>query len=116
MSGIVDVRMCEKTGRWHAKPRFVFDRESMEHGAPSGEGSDPTTALYDLCRKMPLELANKIQMYCHRMYRSPEYVWMNDKCMELDGHFPTREEWAKRRMDFEIDVKLGHAEKYGLVD
>ena len=115
MAGIIDIRKNIKTGRWVARPRFAWDMETIRNGVPSADGIDPEMALYNLSDFMPEDMANQIRLHCHRSYRSPEYVWMYDRCMEMDGHCPRREEWAKRRADFLLDCKLGNEAKYGVI-
>lgn len=116
MAGIIDIRKNLKTGRWIARPRFSYDAESFKNGPASAEGLDPAGALYALSELMPEDKAIQIRRYCpERIYRSPEYVWMNDKCMELDGHCPRKEEWAKRRADFLFDCRMGREDKYGVI-
>lgn len=109
MAGIIDVRYNFKTKRWTAKPRFSYDSESYANGPASGDGIDPMGALYALANKLPLDLANKINTNVpRRIYRSPEYIWMNDKCLEIDGHCPGKEEWVRRRKNFLTEIRLGH--------
>ena len=107
MAGIVDIRFDFQKHVWRAQPRFAFDRESMLNGAPSAEGTSPQSALYALCDLLPLQMANDLQRYCpQRIYRSPEYIYMDDKCIEMDGHCPTREEWAIRRRAYMVQRSI----------
>lgn len=107
MAGIIDIRFNYKQHIWTAKPRFSYDRDSFMNGAPSAEGCNYLDALYNLCALLPEDMANKIRIYSpRRIYRSPEYIWMNDKCIEVDGHCPNRIEWARRRSDFLREQKM----------
>lgn len=101
MAGIIDIRYNLKTRRWVAKPRFAYDRESYQNGAPSVEGLTPYLAAYNLTQLLPEELGRQLsQQIPHRIYRSPEYEWKDDKCVEMDGHCPYRYEWGQRRIKY----------------
>lgn len=102
MAGIIDIRYNTRTRRWSAKPRFVYSRETMENGAPSAEGITPNLAVASLVALLPEEMGRKLQLANpERIYRSPEYEWVNDKCIEVDGHCPNRREWWDRRIAYE---------------
>ena len=99
--GIIDIRYNTHSKRWTAKPRFAFDAESYRNGAPSAEGNDPAGAVYNLCAKLPEDMARRLQIVCpERIYRSPEYEYMDDKCVEVDGHRPNGNEFAIRRSNY----------------
>lgn len=98
MAGIIDIRYNVHTRRWTAKPRFVWSRETMEKGAPSVEGITPNLAVAELIPLLPEEMGRKLGIANpQRIYRSPEYEWKDDKCIEVDGHCPNRNEWGDRR-------------------
>lgn len=101
MAGIIDIRYNPKTRRWVAKPRFVWDAETMKNGAPTAEGASPTAAAYEIAQLLPDEMGAKLSWHIpRRIYRSPEYEWMDDKCIEVDGHCPSRYEFQKRRATY----------------
>ena len=109
MAGIIDIRFNQQTKRWTAKPRFAYDANSYKNGAASAESSDPSSAVWRLMDMLPEAIAQKLSLACPvRIYRSPEYEYMDDKCIEVDGHKPTQEEWGQRRRDYLLQKKLGH--------
>lgn len=112
MAGTIDVRYNARTRKWVAKPRFVYDAETMKNGAPSVEGSTPAIAVYNLCELLPTEMARKLKIACpERLYRSPEYEWADDKCIDVDGHCPNRYEWADRRRLYLLRKTINEAIK-----
>lgn len=100
--GIIDIRYNWKTHRWTAKPRFViWEKGMIRHEAPTTEASDPASAVYELCRLLPEDYGRRLQIACpERMYRSPEYEYMDDKCIEIDGHIPSQREFDERRSKY----------------
>lgn len=99
MAGIIDIRYNPSTKMWSAHPRFVYDQETMEHGAPTCVGQTLQQAFYDLCEKLPSDMANSLRAnYPRRLYNSPEReLGSIDRCIEVDGHCPSREEFNRRR-------------------
>ena len=98
MAGIIDIRYNLNTRRWTAKPRFSWNAETYHNGVPSAEGTTPADAAYNIALLMPDEMGARLSRGIpRRIYRSPEYEWMDDKCIEIDGHCPSLEEWARRR-------------------
>ena len=66
-----------------------------------GTGRDFVSALEDLLRKMPEDIAMPISLMIPRhIYRSPEWEWPDDRCIETDGHLPGRAEYRSRRFDY----------------
>ena len=107
MAGIIDVRRIDYH-RWVAQPRFAYDRESLENGAPAVEGVSPMMAVYNLAERLPEEMRLKLIRLCpEHFYQSPEYEYERDKCIDMDGHFPTMQEFRKRRSDYLLQKKLG---------
>lgn len=109
MAGIIDIRYNLHERRWEARPRFAYDAQSYREGPPTGIGRFPDVALYDLCNRVPLEIANSIRMYMdRRMYQAPERdLGENHRCLDMDGHRPTPDEFAKRHADYLLQKKLG---------
>lgn len=109
MAGIIDIR-CDSIHHWKAQPRFSYDAESYKNGAAIGYGRTRWEALSDLCTKVPLDIANKIRMHQNkRMYTSPERdLGEEHMCLDVDGHFPTPEEYRKRHDEYVMAKKLGH--------
>ena len=110
MAGIIDIRFDYKTRIWTAKPRFAYDAESYRNGAVSAQAKTPDQAVYALADKMPEDIKRQLLIACpERIYRSPEYEWMDDKCIEVDGHCPWRGEWAERRRKYLLDKEINKA-------
>ena len=109
MAGIIDIRFNLKEKRWTAQPRFAYDAQSYQNGAAIGIGRFPDMALYDLCEKVPLNIANQIRIHMHnRTYASPEReLGEIHKCLDLDGHRPTPDEFRRRHADYITEKKLG---------
>ena len=102
MAGIIDIRYNYKTRRWTAKPRFAWNAETYRNGIPSAEGLTPADAAYRIAELLPEEMGRRLSWGIpRRIYRSPEYEWMNDKCIEVDGHCPSRQEWAERHLAYQ---------------
>lgn len=105
MGAIIDIRYNYHTKLWTAKPRFSYvGMPDPAHGIVH-EASSPycETALEKLLRMMPEEIAAPISWYIpRRIYHSPEYEWMDDKCIETDGNCPNRWEWGERRRKYVI--------------
>ena len=91
-----------KTKMWTAKPRFVYDMDTMEHGAPSVTEHRLENAFFGLCKKLPEDMANRLRFnYPRRMYNSPEReLGSIDKCIEVDGHCPCQEEFNRRHFAY----------------
>lgn len=101
MAGIIQIRYNFKTKRWTAKPDFAHPAWGWKENAPSADAADSSTAIYNLCDLLPEDMAHSVQLACpERVYRSPEYEWMSDKCIEVDGHCPCRKEWWDRRLKY----------------
>lgn len=59
-------------------------------------------------------MARRVQLACpQRIYRSPEYEWMSDKCIEVDGHCPSRQEWQERRLAYMRKTNKSIEQYYG---
>lgn len=103
MAGIVDIKYNILTRLWTAKPRFAYDKESFENGAPQATGHTAAIAVYNLCDKLPEDMANQLRKYCpSRIYNSPESPMFTTgyKCIEVDGHCPNSDEWRSRRDEY----------------
>lgn len=99
----------ERDGYFHARPTFTCKGMDFNDPVPEGKWTDPWIAYLRLIPLLPesiREQAGSVDKW--RMYRAPEYIHMDDRCVELDGHKPSRDEWARRRADFLLSRKLGH--------
>ena len=114
MAGIIDIRYDMRTRRWTARPTFGHPACGFADKAPSAEAGYPAGAVYELCRLLPEDMARRVQLACpQRIYRSPEYNYMDDKCIEVDGHCPRRDEWARRRLAYMRKNNLSIEQYYG---
>ena len=108
MAGTIDIRFDYAKHIWTAKPRFA-DR-AWGFNPPSAEGRTYYDALANLTDKLPDEMANKVRMNSpRRIYRSPELIWMDDRCIDIDGHCPSREEYRQRRSAWEFKRSIDKA-------
>lgn len=112
MAGIIDIRYNIKTRRWTAQPRFAWDAETMANGAPSVDGITPSDAAMKIAELLPIEMGSKLSCQIpRRIYRSPEYEWVDDKCVEIDGHCPTKQEWADRYIVYRRSKEMQRAKQ-----
>ena len=102
MAGIIDIKYDREKKTWTAKPRFANPAWGWADAAPSFEARLLPNALYGLCNMLPLDMANALRMhYPRRMYNSPEReLGSVDKCIDVDGHCPSQEEFNRRHFAF----------------
>ena len=73
-----------------------------------GKGNTRFAALDDLIDKIPEELARPLSIHRHsRVYYSPESEWTDDRCVEIDGHCPARDEWRQRHEAWVRSKQIG---------
>ena len=107
MAGIIDIRYDISRHIWTAKPRFASPDWGWADNAPSANGSTPYLAICELSSLLPIDMGRRLLANSpRRIYRSPEYEYMDDKCIDADGHLPNREEWARRRREYLFDKKF----------
>ena len=109
MAGTIMMRR-ERDGHFHARLNFVCEGVTYEDkDRLEGIGQSAEIALADLVPKLPPNLQMRVNgLDRWTFYNSPEYIDIADKCVDLDGHRPTREEWRLRRSRFLREVELGH--------
>lgn len=106
MAGTIDIRFDHQKHIWTAKPRFAHAAWGWD--APTAEGRSFYDAIANLTDKLPDEMANAVRMNTpRRIYRSPELIWVDDRCIDIDGHCPSREEYRQRRAAWELKQKFG---------
>ena len=105
MACIVDLKFDLIKRVWTAKPRFANPAWGAAENAPSCTERLLPNALYGLCDKLPIMMANAYRkVYPRGIYASPEReLGSEDKCIEADGHRPSQEEFNRRHFAYMRD-------------
>lgn len=110
--GIVDIQYDIKTKTWTAKPRFSYPGmpDFVKNIVHEGHGRVWQEALDDLIHQLPQDLAQPLSRHRYgRVYNSPEReLGSDDRCVEVDGHWPSPQEFRKRHDDWVLRRQLGN--------
>jgi len=107
--GIIMIRYSFEDHLFHAKPTFVCEGMGYDDPKPEGKWTNAWMAFQRLIPLLPEPIQTQARGVDRwRMYNAPEYISPSDRCVEIDGHKPTKYEWKRRRDNFLLQRELGN--------